>query len=232
MKNNMTKIRGFLILILVAIVFSVVAFAIPFARNGVFWSSYIFTMVAILLQAYVFHVAFNKGEPVKSKLYGFPIARIGVIYLIVQLITGILFMAFATVAPPWLAILVFVVILCLSAIGFIAADMVRDEVESQDAALIKNVSAMRTMQATTAMLANQCTNEAVKKELGKLAEEFRFSDPVSNDQTEELETQLTNMLIDLRTMVSNGQTEQVIALAASISSTLKERNFICKTNKH
>ena len=231
MKNNMTKIRGFLILILVTIVFSVIAFAIPFARNGVFWSSYIFTMVAILLQAYVFHVAFNKGEPVKSKLYGFPIARIGVIYLIVQLITGILFMAFATVAPPWLAILVFVVILCLAAIGFIAADMVRDEVERQDVALVKNVSAMRNMQATTAMLANQCTNEDMKKELEKLAEEFRFSDPVSNDQTAEIETQIAKMLTDLKAMLNDGQIEAVITLAVSISNTLKERNFLCKTTK-
>lgn len=107
------------------------------------WLLYIFGVITIAAQLYVLQVAFYKEMTVKSKFYGFPVANVGVIYLLAQLVLGLVFMALAKVVPLWLPLVVYVVLLGAAAVGlFIAADAMRDEVEravtdgETDAALI------------------------------------------------------------------------------------------------
>ena len=129
MKN---RARSWVALGVILVVYSVVAFAPPFVKNGVFWLSYVFGVVAIAVQLYVMHTAFAKGKSVKSKFYGFPVANVGIIYMLVQLAFGILMMIFAAKLPLWIPLIVDVVMLGAAAVGFIAADAMRDEVERQD----------------------------------------------------------------------------------------------------
>lgn len=79
MKKN--DVRWWVVLGVVLVVYNVLAFALPFPKTGSFVVSYLFSMVAILAQIYVIRTAFYRGEGVKSKFYGFPIATLGVIYL-------------------------------------------------------------------------------------------------------------------------------------------------------
>lgn len=81
----------------------------PFAKNGVFWLAYVFGVIAIAAQIYVYPKAFE-GESARSKFYGFPIAKLSTIYLIVQLILSILCMAISKVLPTWVPV-VFIVLL-------------------------------------------------------------------------------------------------------------------------
>ena len=92
MKN---QIRGWIVLAVFFIIDSVIAFALPFAHTAVFWLSYIFSVIAIAVQVYVMQVAFCKEKSVKSKFYGFPVANVGVIYMLAQLVLGLVFMALA-----------------------------------------------------------------------------------------------------------------------------------------
>lgn len=231
MKEKKSKIQGLVILAILFIVFTVLAFAIPFVKNGVFWLAYVFTAVAILAQGYIFHIAFDKGEPIKSKLYGFPIARFGVIYLVVQLIAGFAFMALAKFAPIWICLIVFVLILAAAAVGLIGADVVREEIEQQDAKLVKDVTTMRALQSKAAFIAGQCSDDDTKVALEKLADTLRYSDPVSNDATVDVEATLTAYLDELQTAVMEGDCESARALCTKAEVTLAERNRLCKLNK-
>lgn len=97
MKKN--DVRWWVVLGVVLVVYNVLAFALPFPKTGSFVVSYLFSMVAILAQIYVIRTAFYRGEGVKSKFYGFPIATLGVIYLGIQLIAGLVFMALGLIVP-------------------------------------------------------------------------------------------------------------------------------------
>ena len=130
MKKN--AIRWWVVLGVVLVVYNVLAFALPFPKTAVFAVSYLFTMIAILAQIYVIRTAFYRGEGVKSKFYGFPIAKLGVIYLAVQLIAGLVFMALGLIVPVWLPLALYVVLLGVAAAGFVAADAARDEVVRQE----------------------------------------------------------------------------------------------------
>ena len=57
MKKNEIRAIAFVLIVLIA--FNVVVFALPFVMNGVFWVSYIFGMLAILLQLPVMKIAFK-----------------------------------------------------------------------------------------------------------------------------------------------------------------------------
>ena len=93
MKLSKGKFQTILILAIVLAAYLVLAFVIPFAKTAVFWLALVFTLAAFGVQLYVLKLSFTKGKDARSKFYGFPIARIGVVYLIVQIALSFLFMA-------------------------------------------------------------------------------------------------------------------------------------------
>ncbi len=231
MRNNNNTLRFRIALAIILVVYCVIALAVPFPRGTAFWVCFAFTVIAICAQLYIFRIAFRKGESVRSKFYGFPIARIGIIYLVVQFIVGLVLMALGTYVPAWVSVVICVVILGVSAVGFLSADAVRDEVERQDVKLKTNVSVMRGLQSKISAVAGQAADTANAKVLKDLAEEFRYSDPVSADALEEIEAELSNQVDLLTQAVLDGDEESVRTLAKKTGLTLAERNRLCKLSK-
>ena len=122
MKLGKNGIRFLVSIGILFVIFNVISFAVPFAKSSVFWISYVFGIIAILVQVAVMKIAFSGTDTARSKVYGFPIARIGVVYAIIQIILSILFMALSAFIPFWIPLVLFVILLGISAIGFIAAD--------------------------------------------------------------------------------------------------------------
>ncbi|MBR3555004.1 MAG: hypothetical protein IKN89_03760 [Oscillospiraceae bacterium] len=228
-KKNM--MRTLAVAAIVLVLFCVLAFAIPFVHGAVFWLAFIFTIIAILAQLYIAKKAFANGEGARSKFYGFPIARVGFIYLVVQVLAGLVCMALGLVLPVWVAVVLFILILALAAIGFITVDAIRDEVERQDAVLKTNVTSMRTLQSKAAAIAAQCEDASLKSTLNAMSDKFRFSDPVSSAATEEAETGLAALMEELQTAVLDSDSEAASALAKRLEAALAERNRLCKLGK-
>lgn len=231
MKLNEKEKKGVLVLALLFVVYTLIVLAVPFAKGGIFWLTYLFTAVAFGVQAYVFKLSFEKEAGAKSKFYGFPIARVGVLYLAVQIVLGLVFMALAVVAPVWLALVLYLALLGAAAVGVIATDSIRDEVERQDIQLKKDVATMRALQSKAAALPARCEDAEAKTALEKLAEEFRYSDPVSAPALADLETDMAATMEELSAAVTDGDNAAVLALCKKISATLAERNRLCKLNK-
>ena len=231
MKLNEKEKKGVLVLVLLFVVYTLIVLAVPFAKGGMFWLTYLFTAAAFGVHAYVFKLSFEKEAGAKSKFYGFPIAGVGVLYLAVQLVLGLVFMALAAVAPVWLALVLYLALLAAAAVGMIATDSIRDEVERQDTQLKKDVATMRALQSKAAALPARCEDAEAKSALEKLAEEFRYSDPVSAPALTDLETDMAATMEELSAAVTDGDNAAVLALCKKISATLAERNRLCKLNK-
>ena len=222
--------RGIIIFVILLAVFSTIAFVIPFPKNGVFWIAYLFGVFAILFQIYIFKSSFGKQDA-RSRFYGFPIARLGIYYLIIQMIASIAEIALATFLPAWVVIVINLLILAFALIGCITTETMRDEIARQDEKLKKDVSSMRELQSISAALTDQCSNEDLKKDLKKLADEFRYSDPISSDKTKALEADMHSQIGDLQQAIIDGDTEGARALCNKLSNCLRERNRICAVNK-
>ena len=224
-------IRWIIILVAILVVYHVVIFALPIPKTSVFWVSYLFTLVAIITQIYVIRTAFYHGSNTKSKFYGFPIAKIGVWYLIVQLVAGLIFMGIGAFIPVWIPLVVYALLLCVVVIGLVAADAARDEVERQDAKTEKSTSVMRNLQTKVATIASCAQDKDVSLALQKLAEEFRFSDPVSGPALREIEVLLSDYVEMLAVLVKTGDKENFFEQIQKVKNTLKERNQLCRTKK-
>lgn len=229
MKKN--TVRWMIVLAVILIVYNVAVFAIPFEKTAVFFLSWIFTLIAIGAQAYVIHAAFGRGESVKSKFYGFPIAKIGAIYLAVQMVLGLLFMALGSHVAVWLPLALFVALLGISVIGFIAVDSMRDDVERQDAEAQKDVARMRALQSKAASMIRHAQDSEARAALEKLSENLRFSDPVSSEALRDIESDLEACMDELQRAVMDGDHAAALALAQEADSILIERNRLCKSGK-
>ena len=228
MSKNAT--RGILTLVILLAVFSVIAFVIPFPKNIVFWIAYLCGMFAILLQLYIFKSSFGK-EDARSRFYGFPIARLGIYYLVIQLVVSIVEIALSKFLPTWVVILINVVIFAAALIGCITTETMRDEIVRQDGKLKESVFNIRELQSISATLVDQCDDEELKKSLKKLADDFRYSDPLSSDKTKALEAEMQTRISELQQVITDGDTESAKQLCEKLAGSLRERNRVCAVNK-
>ena len=221
-------IRGIVALAVVLVLYILIAFLIPIVHTATFWVSFVFTLIAFAVVAASMYIAFVKNPDAKSRFYGFPIARIGVIYGLVQLIAGFIFMVLSQWAPVWAAVLVYAIALGATVIGLVSAEAVVSEIHVQDAKLKKNVSLMRSLQSKVNQMAAQSENVDIKA----LADALRYSDPVSNDAITDAEADLAATVDELQSAYVDGDSEAVAKLCRRASALLAERNRLCKLNKN
>ena len=221
-------IRAIVVAAITFIIYNLIAFVIPFAHTAAFWISYGFTLVAFAVVCASIYIAFIKNPDAKSRFYGFPIARIGVLYGGAQLIVSLIVMAVAQWTPWWIPVLVYAIGMGAAVIGLVAADAVVEEIQTQDVKLKKDVSLMRSLQSKVSQIASQTDDAAIKA----LAEEFRYSDPVSNDAIADAEADLAAAVDELQAAYVDGDNEAMAQLCRKAAALLAERNRICKLNKH
>lgn len=228
------KLRMIIAMSVVLVLYHLLAFLIPFPKTTVFWISYGFTLGSIAIMVVSLARAFRNGDDIQSKFYGFPIARIGVLYSGFQIVLGLAVMALGFMLkeiPWWPVLLVYAVLMGAALLGLIGADIVRDEIENQEEKLDQKVSAMRTIQSKVSQLTLLCEDEEIASEVKKFAEEVRYSDPVSCEALDEIEEDLAAIVHDLHQAILDEDSTAARKLCKTATSVLLERNRLCKLNK-
>lgn len=231
MKTKKEKIQTFGILAIVLAVYLLLVFVIPFAKTTMFWLALTFTLVSFGVEAFVLWQWLTKGADARSRFYGFPIVRVGVLYLGAQLVLSFVFMALAAHCPVRVGVVVMALLLAAAAIGLIAADAARTEIERQDAQLKTDVTAMRALQSRAAALPARCEDAALKSDAQKLSDAFRYSDPVSNAATKNTEHELAVCMDELERAVLERDAAGAQSLIRRADALLAERNRLCRLNK-
>lgn len=218
---------------IILVVYVIGFLIIPFNKIAASWISFAFTIIAIATSLFVFNQAFNSKETLVSKIYGYPIFRVGAVYALVQLALGIIICVVAAfvAVPYWVALLLSLILLGAAAIGVIVTDNTRDLVEHVDETVRVDTETATNFQINIAGIVDCCEDAGLKAELKKLDEAFRFSDPVSNAHTKESEEKLGILLDELKVFIENNNSDEAMAHIKKISNALAERNRICKATK-
>lgn len=215
MKKNSSK--GYLILGILFVLISVIAFAVPSAKTAVFWISYAFTVIAFAAQIIIWNAALGRSESLKSKFLGFSVVHIGIVYLVVQIIALIVFLSIPTL-PIWSAAVACVAIAGVSAICMIVSDVGCSEIERVSTKAQEKTFYIKQLQVEVELLAGAETDTATKSALTQLAEKIRYSDPMSNEQIADIEDQITEKIIDLKSAADK------VEIIKELNSLLDERN--------
>ena len=220
-------LRAAIVAAVIFVLYNIIAFVIPFVHTGAFWLSYIFTLVSFVVVAVSVYIAFARKDDAKSRFYGFPIARIGVVYGIAQVVVSVVVMALSVLIPWWIPLVVYALGLGAAVIGLIGAEAIVEEIETQDVKLKDNTAMMRALQSKISQLAAQSEDAAIQA----LAEEIRYSDPVSCEQIADAEADLVAVVDQLQAAYIDGEQEAMAQLCRKAMALLAERNRLCKLNK-
>ena len=215
MKKNSSK--GYVILGILFILVSVVAFSVPSAKTAAFWISYAFTVIAFAAQIAIWKAGLGRNESLKSKFLGFPVVHIGIVYLVIQIITLAVFLFIPTL-PLWSAVVACTVVAGVSAVCMIASDVGRNEIERVSAKVQEKTFFIKQSRTEIELLADAETDIATKSALTQLAEKIRYSAPVSNEQIADIEDRITAKIAELKSATDKAK------IIAELNLLLDERN--------
>lgn len=219
------KKLGCVILLIAMVIVCVVAFAIPTAKTTSFWVTFIFTCVAFASQILIWNIGFKDNTPIKSKFLGIPVVRVGYIYLVLQLIVLTVLVA-CPALPVWVTIIINVLIVGISAICMITAEIGGDIASNVEERIQSRVFYIRELQTDIEMVAERESDFVIKQKILKLAETVRYSDPISSDRLSELEKRISDKVKEL----NNADDKSLIV--DEIELLLMERNKKCKIYKN
>lgn len=229
--NKSFKVYPLIVFIAILAAINVIYFLVPIPKvTASPWIAYGFTMFSVLFTCGTLYFSFFKNEPVKSKAYGFPVFRCAQIYMVFQVIFFAVVCLFSLVIPEWVTLIVCILALIFALIGVLSAETARTIINNQE-----QRDAVATAQNTyfrldAAALVNKCNNPAVKPELEKLADDIRYSDPVSTPALNDVESYIYNQMRALD-MQLNSNSEIELKLIADIRRAIADRNQRCKMLK-
>lgn len=222
MKKN--RLKGYVILVILFILVNTIAFAVSMKKNEIFWISYVFTLIAFAFQIVIWRAAFGHTKAIKSKFLGVPIVYIGTIYLVVQIIAFFVFMSIPT--PQIKSVVVTCAVIAgVSAICVIASDIGRSEINLVSSKIQEKTFFIKQLKNDVELLARSETDVAIKSDLMQLAEKIRYSDPVSDEQIANIESQITEKFVELRSSIDKAK------IIKELNMLLDERNIKIKTLK-
>ena len=231
--DNKKKNSMIMIYAIIFILYNILFWVIPFPKNISSVITYIFTLAAIILSGFITDYAFKNTQTLKSKVYGFPIFRVGYIYLIAQVTFSVMvyLLNIFIKLPVWIAIVVSVIFLAMVLAGVILIDNTRDVVEEVEKKTEIQTRKMTYFRLDVAGLVDFCKDGEVKKKLAVLSEDFKYSDPVSNPELVEIEDKITKEVEELRNLIAQNDTAAMTEKIGHITILLKDRNRRCKALK-
>lgn len=225
------KMSGIIVLAVLLIVVNVIFFMLPVEHTVTFWLADVFAIIAVVIQLLVHYIAYSKSETLTSKVFGFPVAQVGYIYLLSQLIISIIAVALSQWIPVWLMVLIGVLLLGTALIGLIAAHNARTVIEDMEENHQGQISLMKSLTANIKILYETTDNVSLKPELQKLYENFRYSDPVSSAELADVENDMQSQLKHLSLNIKENNTDGAIETIKILNNKLTERNYLCKMSK-
>lgn len=210
--------------------FSVIAFAVPFHHGINFWLGYGFGLFSILFLGLITYMSNSAKKPLQSRFYGWQLMGVAGIYTVIQVVFSLLLFAIPML-PTWLGVVVCSALLILALGGSITTQSSNNTIEKLDSEVKGKVFYIRSLETDIGGIAAKCSDPSLKKELEKLREIIRYSDPMSSPRLASLEESIQERCNYLGELVTRQDYNSALAAAQQIGRLLIERNEKCKLLK-
>ena len=219
-----------LILIILLVVYSLIALIVFPVKSLVFWTGYIFTVLAFILLI-LNNNLFN--DKTKSSFNSFPLAIISYIYLLIQIAFSFVLMSLNifTVFSIYtfeISLLIEVIILAIFIIVTILLLKSVSYIENIEETTKEQINFTKNLQKEVEILYNKYNDEKYKNQLFELYEIIRYSNPMSTSEIKSLEDEITKNLENLKIELENKNEKQILNLIKSLKDNLNEREIRLK----
>jgi hypothetical protein len=217
-------------LVLMLGLLNIIVFLLPVERSSAFWAAYIFATLAFLFQIVFFELSFGSARNLKNIFFGFPVAYLGTIYLVLQLIFSAI-VIFSEALEVQTTIIVSAILLTGTLFLLAAAWFTRDEITATEEKVLSKRRYTDTLYSDIEILQAKASEPEMKMVLKKLSDTVRYSDPMSAPELATLEAEIEAKVLALKAInLATGQAE-VKELSKVITELLAERNSKTKLLK-
>ena len=225
----------FAIMAIIAVMFSVLVFVIPFEKKSVatFWVAYIGVLVALAVQGYVGFLVFKKSSDLRSKVYGIPVIRVSVIYFILQLITStaLIVANHFVCIPVFIPVIILVILTGFALIGVLLTIGAKSIIEGIEKEEKQRTAFMNNFKVEVESLENKSSDEAFNKDIHKFVEKVKYSDPMSASELVDVENEISAKYSVFKETVTTNNLDEAKKLLAELNELVDKRNKLCKLNK-
>ena len=183
-------------------------------------------VLAFLLTFYTMKVSFEYA-------YSYPLIKSIYAYVIVQFLVGLAVLIgnrFIEI-KVWIVVVVSAFILVLFLIVFVLRNAGKIVVENEIQKTRSETNYMSEVINEINMLKNRKLDDEYQTIVEKLYEKARYSDPVSNGKTIEIEQRMLNRIRHISQMTGDDKNEGIKEELRLLSNELDERNALCRLGK-
>lgn len=230
-KKNSKTIMAILLVGIIFICYNAVLFLVAgvTGHGTAFWLSYIMMLIAFLVVGISVGQFKANHKNLRDWLLGLPVLKHSMIYLAAEFMISILFMIIDVL---WgLAFGIQLVVLAIHLVFIISCFMAKETMDEVNKTIKINTSNMDRLTAESKRIALVSDDEEIRKILSELAEMIRFSDPVGNPETQEIEYELLNIMAETERSAIAGNKDEVAKIYKQASLLLEKRNTNCKLYK-
>lgn len=232
-KNNQKLIITISILAIIALMYNVLYFAIPFDRthnNASFWITYGFTMAMIIAIGFVTWISFEKKE-LKSRIFGITIIKAIIFAGVIQFIFDAITMSIGNffVIPAWITIVFEVLLLGFTTISLISRTAYRNTVDSIEKQEKIKTSCIDEIRIQSQLMTSLAKQKEYNSKLIKLNEVLKYCDPVSDKTIVDLENEILNNINVLKDLIISNKDTEAEKIIDLINNQIEERKLRLKS---
>lgn len=226
----MNKKISMSIAIIIATIFTLSFLLVDVTYN--FLISYIFTLIFIGAILYT-NLYVDKKEKNFPWVLGVPIAAFR--YFIIQVIISIIIVILEQVGtsiikPVWVFIL-YMIILLIFIIKIILLKESTKHIENVEDTIKLRTQFIKNSTVELEIMCNRENDINIKKELVKLRDKIRYSDPMSSDDLYDIENEITNKINNMKIILNTDFKKDIHKEIELIINLLDKRNIKCKSLK-
>lgn len=210
-------------------IFNVLAFAVGFKNNASFWTAYITSVIAMLLQLVCAKISF-KPEKLDRLFLNIPVISITFTGMVASMIIGAVCMVIPSV--PVVAIIVIeYLILAFTGVSVLKANAAAEIVNEVGEKVKEKTQFIKLTTVDAQNLMNSAKSESVKSACKKVYEALRYSDPMSNEVLAHEEAEIADKMAELSSAVASDNADSAESISNEITVLVKARNNKCKALK-
>ena len=190
--------------------------------------SYFFVLLAFIGQLVCTKI-FLSQDSLRKTMYHYPLFYISLVGLAMTVVFAIAFCL--TNIPPVISLIIFLATLFYTVFRCLSAKTTANLVSAKEENLEIKTQYMKILRGDTESLVNKVSDSIIKKLVQIIADEVRFSDPVSIPELIDIESAMITKFGELKDASLNGDYDKVKIVSDELSSLIKDRNSRVKALK-
>jgi len=212
-----------LVFLVLFVLYSIIVMLLFSNKGYVFWVSYLFTLIAFIIQFILNYYLLGKNEG--SSFNSFPLLIISNTYLAIQIIVSLVLM-FDIMSLEWTIVIQSVILGIFVIIGLLLSQG-KDHIESVEEDTKNRTLFLTAMKKEVEILSNKVDVD-LKDDFDDLFEVVRFANPMSNEKVSSLENEISTTLNELKNEINQNNNENILKLLAKLKEMFSEREILLK----